>query len=186
MNLKPQDVVVALKFVSDHSASGYSEKATALGMSVSEVHGASKRALRAQLLVEQGGRIVPMVRNLTEFLVHGIRYVFPPDSGGLGRGMPTGFEAPPVQHLAGSLIEKDFPRVWADPEGTARGEIIEPLYPSVPGAARRDERLYLLLALVDELRVGRAREREQAASLLREHLKGWSHMDEDMPLWTRT
>lgn len=78
-------MVVALKFVSDHSASGYSEKATALGMSVSEVHGASKRALRAQLLVEQGGRIAPMVRNLTEFLVHGIRYV--------SRQIPVGWAA---------------------------------------------------------------------------------------------
>jgi hypothetical protein len=86
MNLKPQDVVVALKFVSDHS--GYSEKATALGMSVSEVHGASKRALRVQLLVEQGGRIAPMDRNLTEFLVHGIRYVFPPDSDAYFDGSP--------------------------------------------------------------------------------------------------
>ena len=175
MNLKPQDVVVALKFVSDHSASSYSERAAALGMSASEVHGAAKRALRAQLLVEQGGRIMPMVRNLSEFLVHGIRYVFPPDSGGLGRGMPTGFEAPPVQNLAGSLVEKDFPRVWADPEGSARGEMIEPLYSAVPGAARRDERLYILLALVDELRVGRAREREHAAALLRERLGTWSH-----------
>ena len=36
---------------------------------------------------------------------------------------------------------------------------MEPLYPIVPSAARRDAGLYDLLALVDALRIGRARER---------------------------
>ncbi len=35
-------------------------------------------------------------------------------------------------------------------------------YPSVPGAARRHPMLYELLALVDALRLGRARERGMA------------------------
>ena len=40
-----------------------------------------------------------------------------------------------------------------------RGLGIEPLYPTAPGAALRNEKLYELLALVDALRAGRARER---------------------------
>ena len=39
---------------------------------------------------------------------------------------------------------------------------LEPLYASVPGAARRNPALYDLLALVDALRIGRARERNLA------------------------
>ena len=42
-----------------------------------------------------------------------------------------------------------------------------PLYPTVPEAALRDEKLYELLALVDALRVGRVREREIAITALK-------------------
>jgi hypothetical protein len=45
-----------------------------------------------------------------------------------------------------------------------QGPAIQPLYPSVPGAARRLPELYDLLALVDALRTGRARERAMAES----------------------
>jgi hypothetical protein len=43
-----------------------------------------------------------------------------------------------------------------------QGAAVQPLYPSVPGAAQRDPELYHLLALVDALRMGRARERAMA------------------------
>ena len=43
-----------------------------------------------------------------------------------------------------------------------RGQGIAPLYESVPLAAAKDQQLYELLALVDALRVGRARERALA------------------------
>jgi hypothetical protein len=45
---------------------------------------------------------------------------------------------------------------------TVRGHSIIPLYPSVPEAALKDEKLHELLALTDALRVGRAREKEIA------------------------
>ena len=39
-----------------------------------------------------------------------------------------------------------------------RGEEIEPLYPTVPKAARIDKSFYELVALVDAIRVGKTRE----------------------------
>ena len=45
-----------------------------------------------------------------------------------------------------------------------------PLYPSVPEAALKDEKLHELLALVDALRVGRAREKELAIRELKKRL----------------
>ena len=45
-----------------------------------------------------------------------------------------------------------------------------PLYPSAPKAARKDPKLYELLALVDMLRLGRARERAMAEQQLNELL----------------
>jgi len=47
---------------------------------------------------------------------------------------------------------------------------VQPLYSSVPGAAARDAELYALLAWVDALRIGRARERNLAAKELAERL----------------
>ncbi len=59
---------------------------------------------------------------------------------------------------------------WPDPDGDVRGEELRPLYRSIPYAARRDPALYELLALVDALRGGRARERMLAADELRSRL----------------
>ena len=45
------------------------------------------------------------------------------------------------------------------------------LYASVPGAARRDRALYDLLALVDAIRIGRARERALAEKEITHRLR---------------
>ena len=58
--------------------------------------------------------------------------------------------------------------VWPHPKGTVRGLSLAPLYPSVPGAALKDERLYAMLALFDAIRSGQARERKAAQKLLEE------------------
>lgn len=53
-----------------------------------------------------------------------------------------------------------------------RGYALSPLYRSVPKAVERDPRLYELLALVDAVRDGRARERELAVKELSRRLVG--------------
>lgn len=57
--------------------------------------------------------------------------------------------------------------MWPYGKGKVRGHSIVPLYLSVPEAALKDVKLYELLALVDALRVGRAREREIAIKELK-------------------
>ena len=56
------------------------------------------------------------------------------------------------------------------PEGTVRGITLYPLYENLPLAALDDPLLYELLALQDALRIGQARERELAASMLQERM----------------
>ncbi|MCA1804391.1 MAG: MarR family transcriptional regulator [Xanthomonadaceae bacterium] len=158
MALKPQDVLVLLKLIAIQKKEwSYNGLAVELGMSPSEVHGAGQRALAAQLAVKRAGSMVPNVRNLEEFLVHGIRYAFFPEWGGLARGMPTLFGASP---LAERIVPSAEPvPVWPDPEGEAYGSSFMPLYKSAPKAARADAALYELLVLVDAIRGGKARER---------------------------
>jgi hypothetical protein len=160
MNLKPQDVLFLLKLVALGKENwSFNKLAVDLGMSPSEVHAASKRALKARLAVKKENSIKPNKRNLEEFLLHGIQYMFVPERGGLNRGMPTAYAAAPLDQLFGSY---EFPPVWPDAGGEVRGESFSPLYKSVPKAARSDPELYILLALVDAIRGGQAREREIA------------------------
>lgn len=168
MVLKPQDIVILLKLVTmgDRPWS-YNGLANELFMSPSETHSGIKRAAAARLF--DVGRNVPLVKALEEFLVHGVKYAFPPDRGALTRGIPTSHAAPPLkEYIAQS---KDPPPVWPDPEGTVRGYEFSPLYKSVPKAASRDSNLYELLALVDAIREGRARERELAVKELKARLE---------------
>jgi hypothetical protein len=169
MTLKPQDIVILLKLVSlgDRPWS-YNVLAVELAMSPSEVHSGVKRAAAARLLDPQ--RNVPILRALQEFLVHGVKYAFPPDRGPLTRGLPTAYAAPPLNSLI--VLPDEPPPVWPDPEGKVRGYAFSPLYPSVPKAAALDPALYELLALVDAIRDGRARERELAIKELTARLEG--------------
>ena len=81
---------------------------------------------------------------------------------GPGAGIPTSHSAPPLAKRIGS--EENDQYVWPHDEGEVRGQGISPLYPTAPDAARRDAKLYELLALIDALRVGRARERSSIAA----------------------
>jgi hypothetical protein len=167
MNLKPQDIYILLKLVAlSKSPWSYSSVAGELFMSASEVHAGIKRAVAARLMHSQGGQ--PVKKSLEEFLIHGVKYAFPPDRGGLTRGVPTGYAAPPLKDIISQPNEP--PPVWPDPDGDTRGYEFSPLYKTVPKAALRDRTLYELLAIVDAIRDGRAREREIAIKELKARL----------------
>ena len=171
MSLKPQDVCVLLKIVAlERAPWSYGQLAYELSMSASEVHAGVKRATDASLMKLDDGWGYPEVQALEEFLVHGLRYVFTPARGGLTLGLPTAQGAPPLDRILRD--DREPPPVWPDPEGTVRGVEFSPLYKSVPQAARRDARLYELLALVDAIRGGTAAIREHAVRELRLRLSG--------------
>jgi hypothetical protein len=65
----------------------------------------------------------------------------------------------------------DLPPVWPSADGPVRGSTFEPLHKSVPTAAAKDAALYELLALIDALRDGRARERQAAERELAARLR---------------
>ncbi len=164
MQLKALDLLVCLELASTPGARRtYADLGAAVGLSASEADKAVMRASRAGLLqpsAELDGKPYPNVHALFEFLEHGVRYAFFAVPGRVTRGMATAHSAAPLNALLQSGA--DLPFVWPDPEGETRGQAIEPLYPSVPAAARRNASLYEMLALVDALRCGGARERKLA------------------------
>jgi hypothetical protein len=169
MNIKPQDVLVCLKLLASGWPGTFSKLGQELGLSASEAHAAMRRAQQSGLIHPLGDQ--PNKSALAEFLLHGLRYVFPVQPGPSTRGMPTGHAAPPLSHEFAASEQNDIP-VWPDPQGTHRGYECKPLCRSVPVAARNDPKVYEWLVLVDALRGGRARERELAAKIVKQRLGG--------------
>lgn len=167
MFTKPQDVVVALKLSLPSATQSYADLGQSLGMSASEVHAAVRRLVDARLVVPETKEV--RREALRNFLIHGVPYAFPAQLKEVTRGVPTAWAAPV---MAGKLVATDIlPPVWPDPDGRVQGSALKPLYASVPAAARNDAALYDLLALVDALRIGRARERAFAEKEITQRLK---------------
>lgn len=169
LTLKPQDLLVALKIAVGRPINvTFAALAAELYMSVSEVHAATKRAEIAHLLSRTEEGLCAVRSSLLEFVLHGLRYSFPPLTGSIVRGMPTGVAGPALRNFFEDTGEMSH--VWPDPDGTVRGISFQPLYPTVPNAARRDVALYEILTLIDALRGGAARERELAREELTRRL----------------
>jgi hypothetical protein len=171
MMLKPQDIVVALKLCgyAPDARPSYGVIAGTLKMSASEIHSAVQRLKSSRLLHGAEMNEKPNLSSIEEFLIHGVKYAFPAERGGMTRGMPTSYAVEPLCRLikAGS---EPVP-VWADPGGTTRGIALAPLYKTVPEAAKLDALLYERLALIDAIRDGRARERNLAEKELKKSLE---------------
>jgi len=168
MELKQQDIYVALKLVAlGGEAYSMQRLGESLGMSGSRVHDSIHRLIKAQLIRKNPG-YKPVLANLKEFILHGIRFAFVPEIGQPTRGMPTASFAPP---LNSEFVDSgELPHVWPDALGEVRGISFSPLHKSAPEAARKDQELYELLAMVDAIRGGGARERNMALERLGQRL----------------
>lgn len=160
--MRPQDIVILLKIITvDNIKWQYRDLASSLSISISEISESLSRSHLAGL-VDESRRIVHR-RSLLEFIEHGLQYVFPQAPGTLVTGIPTAHS-----HI---FFEKkfisDLPFVWPDDKGSVRGLAITPLYKGVTVAVRRDEHLYKLLACIDIIRIGRAREIKVALAELK-------------------
>jgi hypothetical protein len=161
-SMRPQDIVILLKMLTIQDAGWqYRGLAASLFISISEVSDSLVRSHVAGL-VDESKRHVHR-QSLMEFLEYGIRYVFPQVPGSMVTGIPTAHShAFYKQHFS-----SEFNYVWPDEDGDIRGLAIQPLHKGVPKACGQDELLYKLLASIDVLRVGRAREKELALKQLK-------------------
>jgi DNA-binding transcriptional MocR family regulator len=166
--LKGQDILLLLKLalVEGDKPPRQIDLAQALGLSQAEVYKALGRCAESGLLDAETRHVRRQA--LLEFLEHGFKYVFPARLGEPTRGIPTAWAGP---DLSKDILSGDNEKpVWASPDGTERGNAVEPIYPTVPQVAQRDAQLYSALAYVDALRLGRARERQIAIAALKKLL----------------
>jgi len=115
MVLKPQDVYVALKIVAAQSdRAPYSQLAAELAMSPSEVHACVQRAQGSGLLHGPRLKNRPNFSAIEEFLLHGLKYAFPPERGELTRGVPTSY-------ARRTIAKHDWTRERAESRMAVRG-----------------------------------------------------------------
>ncbi|HET8638706.1 MAG TPA: hypothetical protein VFL89_00495 [Solirubrobacterales bacterium] len=157
--LKGQDILVLLKLVDEPNGWTVRSVGEPLGLDPAGIHRALKRLEGARLVDRERQRVNRS--NAEEFLVHGLKYQFPIQQGGLIRGMPTAWAAPPLDGELAPVNEP--PPVWPDPKGKVRGVALEPLHENAPSIARKDPRLAERLALIDAIRLGNGRIRSLAA-----------------------
>lgn len=163
--MKPQDIVIILKIaLQENKPWTQLSLANSLFISQSEISESIYRSKYARLLVNQGKQVNR--RALLDLLQFGVPYVFPQQPGEVVRGVPTSHSAAPLsEHI---MSNEHY--VWPYAKGQLRGHSIQPLFPTVVQAVQVDPELHELLALVDALRVGRARERNLSIEILNQRL----------------
>ena len=164
--LKGQDIVVlAARMDGARPAETYAALGKRVHLSAAETHAAVKRLEESSLL---GADRRILRRNALEFLVHGIRYVFPLRPAGIAaHGLATAYAAPVAKD---AFAATGLVPVWRSPDGASFGQAFEPLYATAPEAAAQDAALYDRLAVIDMLRGGRLRERQFAERKIAEML----------------
>jgi predicted transcriptional regulator len=163
--MRPHDMVVLLKIAAKKDTPWMmKDLAIELGISASEISESLHRSAIAGLIAKDKKRLMKLA--ILDFLVHGLRYVYPQQPGARVRGVPTAHAAPPLNQ---EILSHDA-YVWPYGEGTVRGESIDPLHPKVPEACLKDPEFYEYMALCDALRVGRAREKNLAIDILKKKL----------------
>ncbi len=164
--MRPHDILILLKISLWESKEWRNiDLAFSLKISPGEITNALERCRIARLIDSKKKRVH---RNaLKEFIIYGLKYVFPVVPGSMVRGIPTAHSASPVKEL---IVTGQDVYVWPYVKGSVRGLEIEPLNKFVPEAALEDPDLYELLVLVDAIRIGRTREVKIAIEELEKRL----------------
>ena len=163
--MRSQDIVILLKILTINKDWQYRDLSSTLFMSLSEVSESLNRSFLAGLIDESRKRVFR--QSLLEFIEHGLHYVFPQQPGTLVTGIPTAHS----YGIFNDTFHAEEHYVWPDDNGSIRGMAISPLYKTVSKAVKGDEKLYLLLAAIDIIRVGKTRELSLALEILKKEIR---------------
>ena len=117
VELRAQDTLLVVKYWS-LSQSGkrlsLRELSNELGISLGEISKSSHRLQKAHLLVERDGLLHARIDTLLEWLCYGVRYAYPFESFGYGRGLATAWNCKILE----SEMSAPLPAwVWSMPQG---------------------------------------------------------------------
>jgi hypothetical protein len=162
--------VLACLIVRKERFGSYEKWGKEIGLSAASLFRSVKDLRKAKLVTETVDGDVPNYQNAEKFLLYGFPFCFSAEKGKLVRGFKTGVDA---SSLKSEFAEGDYPAVWAHYEGDVKGFEVKPLHSCVPDQITddlMDKNLYELLALLDVLRIGQAREVQAAQKKIKEIL----------------
>ncbi|WP_375559826.1 hypothetical protein ACE193_19160 [Bernardetia sp. OM2101] len=148
--MRPQDIAILLKIISLEKNEEVNNKwrnidlATSLKISPAEISTSLNRSKIAKLIDSSKRQVAK--NSLKEFLVYGLKYVFPVELGAIVKGIPTAHSASPINN---SIVSNGEKLVWAYFKGTVKGQTIKPLYKSLPKVVENDLLFYELMAITD-------------------------------------
>jgi len=164
--MRPQDIAILLKIILKKDEPWQNKDLAAeLFLSPAEITHSLQRSAVAGLLNSEKKKVHK--QTLVEFIEYGLHVVFPVIPGGIVNGLYTAHSHPFMQQHFSSL----FGYVWPDVTGKNRGQSVQPLYKEVVKASMLDAELYKTFALLDVIRVGKARELKVAIQELKNILK---------------
>ncbi|MBX2843994.1 MAG: hypothetical protein KTR26_19635 [Flammeovirgaceae bacterium] len=164
--MRPLDIPVLLKIVALKDKPWRNiDLSIGLKISASEISESLNRCKIAGLIDSSKRKVNRL--SLQEFLIYGLKYVFPAEPGPMVRGIPTAHSGYPINE---KILSGNNFYVWPYSKGTERGEAIEPLYKTIPEVVLQDKAFYALMVIVDTLRVGRVREIKIAKTELERRL----------------
>lgn len=157
--LKPIDLLIGLKIACSNLNLTQIELANKLCLSSSQINSAIKILITANLFTLKNDKPYPIIFAIEEFVLSGVKYCFPAETGELTIGMPTAYGADPLR--AELMPNRDPIPVWPYVAGKNRGIAMQPLHKNIPLALTQypDPELLLILVLIDALRIGRARDK---------------------------
>ncbi len=160
--MRAHDILILLQIICLDKTSWHNKDlAYSLKISASEISESLNRSWIAKLLDSRKKHVNKMA--LMDFLAYGLPYTFPQVPKTLARGIATSHSASPLNQFFNAKL--DF--IWPYAKGNLQGLTIKPLHKNVPLIVHTNPKLHEMLALVDALRVGRAREKKMAIDLLR-------------------
>lgn len=165
--IHPADILILLK-VAAHEKASVRSIAVDLGLPPASVQKSLSRLQGSGLIVGRGRARRVNRLAARDFLIHASKWIAPASPGAFVLGIPTAYSAEP---MSSKLFDGGEPVVIpVDDEQlkevAIKGRKVVPLHENVPRAVLRDPKLYKLVALVDALRMGRARDRRIAAEEL--------------------
>jgi len=160
--MRPHDIAILVKVFINQGQFWYiKDIAFEMQISQSEFSESLHRSWYAELLDDRKQNV--LVTNFYEFLIYGLRFVFPQRPGEIVRGIPTAHSHPEIR----MMFLSDIKYVWPDAGSKEMGFLVEPFYIKQTKAVQQDPELYRILSLIEILRVGNAREVNYARTELK-------------------
>lgn len=161
--IKPQDLLVVIQAAAVRQSWTVNLMAESLELPPATVHRSITRCREMGLFRDNIAKIDPYL--VEEFLVHVVRFEFPPRWVGASKGVPTAWSAEPLRSVLRSDRKSDTV-VWPSDSGRRSGRGLEPIHPNFVRFEKSNPEVYAWGTLVDAIRIGGARDKSAAKKLL--------------------